>query len=199
MPEAGIDGVTVSNRRVGRKMFLTAWVALAAALLTAAAGPQRPSSLDLAPKDEPGVRLVVHGRIVDPQGQPVAGAEIHAYQTDATGAYTRERPMDEPNARLSGWLQSDAAGRFELRTIRPGGYPKAVKLNGRERHIPAHIHLDVKAPGYRERQLQAVFSDDPLLSDPYWADWVKRLGQPVLVLRQGQGARVTDLVITLER
>ncbi|HSK75979.1 MAG TPA: hypothetical protein VLQ45_05945, partial [Thermoanaerobaculia bacterium] len=108
-------------------------------------------------------------------------------------------PMDEPNARLSGWLQSDAAGRFELRTIRPGGYPKALRLGGRERHIPAHIHLDVKAPSFRERRLQAVFSDDPLLSDRYWADWVKKQNQPVLVLRQGQGARVTDLVITLER
>jgi protocatechuate 3,4-dioxygenase beta subunit len=199
MPEARIAVVTGGNRGIGRKVFLAALAAVAAALLTAAAGPQRPSSLDLAPKDEPGVRLVVHGRIVDPKGQPVAGAEIHAYQTDATGAYTRERPMDEPNARLSGWLQSDAAGRFELRTIRPGGYPKALRLGDRERHIPAHIHLDVKAPSFRERRLQAVFSDDPLLSDPYWVDWVKQLGQPMLVLRQGQGARVTDLVIKLDR
>lgn len=199
MPEARITMVAGGARGIGRKRPLSAWAALAAALLTAAAGPQRPSSLDLAPKDEPGVRLVVHGRIVDPNGQPVAGAGIHAYQTDATGAYTRERPMDEPNARLSGRLQSDAAGRFEIRTIRPGGYPKALRLGDRERHIPAHLHLDVNAPGYRERRLQAVFSDDPLLSDPYWKDWVKTLNQPVLVLRQGQEARETDLMIKLER
>lgn len=166
------------------------------ALLSAS---QHPSSLDLAPRDEPGVRLTVRGRVVDAKGQPVAGAEIHAYQTDATGAYTRERPMDEPNARLSGWLRTDAPGRFELRTIRPGGYPKALKLGDRERHIPAHIHMDVKAPSFRERRLQAVFSDDPLLKDPYWVDWVKEQNQPVLVLRQGEGARVTDLVIRLER
>lgn len=182
-------------------MKAAAFLALGAlaAALAATAGPQRPSSLDLVPAGEPGVRLVVHGRIVDPKGQPVAGADVHAYQTDATGAYTREQPMDESHARLSGWLRTDAAGRFELRTIRPGGYAKPVRLEGRERHIPAHIHLDVKASSYRERQAQAVFSDDPLLSDPYWANWVKELDQPVLILRQGQGTRVTDLVIELKR
>src|SRR5690349_24530200 len=84
-----------------RKVFLSTAITLAAALLTAAAGPQHPSSLDIASKDEPGVRLVVHGRVVDAKGQPVAGAEIHAYQTDATGAYTREKPMDEQIGRAS--------------------------------------------------------------------------------------------------
>jgi protocatechuate 3,4-dioxygenase beta subunit len=105
--------------------------------------------------------------------------------------------MDEPHARLSAQLRSDAQGRFELRTIRPGGYRQTVKLGGRERHIPAHLHLDIRAPGLPERRLQAVFADDPLLKDPYWADWVRRLGQPVLQCTRVEGEERASLVVTL--
>ncbi len=141
--------------------------------------------LTVAPPDEPGTRLVVSGTVVDAAGRAVAGAEVHVYQTDASGAYTRERAMDEGHARLSGRLTTDAAGRFELRTIRPGGYPKALRLGDRERRIPAHIHLDVTAQGFAPRKLQAVFADDPLLGDPYWQDWVRRQRHPVLSPRDG--------------
>jgi protocatechuate 3,4-dioxygenase beta subunit len=152
------------------------------------------SVLELAGRDEPGTRLVVAGLVRDGSGRPVAGAEIHVYQTDAAGRYTKDRPMDEPHARLSGWVHTDAQGRFELRTLRPGGYPGTVHLGDRDRKIPAHIHLDVSARGYRSQRLQAVFADDPRLADPHWQDWVKRLRQPVVEVH-GAAATVT---ITLE-
>ena len=84
-----------------------------------------------------------------------------------------------------------------LRTIRPGGYPKTLRLGDRERKIPAHIHLDVSAAGYVSRRLQAVFADDPLLSDPYWQNWVKTQGHPVLSARAA-GPSPADLVAILE-
>ncbi len=154
--------------------------------------------LDLAPPEEPGARLVLLGSVLDRKGRPVAGARIHAYQADAAGRYTPEKPMDEPHARLSGWLTTDARGRFELRTIRPGGYPEPRFLGGRERRIPAHVHLDVSAPGYAPRKLQAVFDDDPLLGDPYWKAWVERSGHPLLALRPGGAAATASLEIRLE-
>jgi len=143
------------------------------------------SSLQVTAPGEPGTQLAVTGVVQGKDGRPIAGAEIHVYQTDATGRYTPEKAMDEPHARLAGWLRTDAAGRFELRSIRPGGYPKAVLLDGHERHIPAHIHLDITAPGHAKRRLQLVFADDPLLADPYWKDWVKRWGHPVLEAHSG--------------
>jgi protocatechuate 3,4-dioxygenase beta subunit len=88
--------------------------------------------------------------------------------------------MDEPHARLAAWATADAEGRFTIETIRPGGYPKAIHLGDRDRKIPAHIHIDVTTPGNPEQRFQMVFADDPLLEDPYWKDWVRRLGQPVL-------------------
>jgi catechol 1,2-dioxygenase len=159
-------------------------------------GEAKAGTLELAGPDEPGTRLTVTGVVRGKNGQPIAGAEIHAYQTDTRGWYTAKKPMDEPHARLSGRLRTDAAGRFELRSIRPGGYPKAVKLGDRERKIPAHIHLDITAPGHAERRLQLVFSDDPLLADPYWKDWIKELGQPVLVPHpSGSGVAGTVVII----
>lgn len=146
---------------------------------------------------EPGQRLTIHGRVVGESGKPVAGARLHVYQTDASGRYTPDKPMDEPHARLSGWLRTSQDGTFELHTIRPGGYPKALRLGDRDRKIPAHIHIDITADGYAPRKVQVVFSDDPLLSDPYWQDWVRAQGHPVVTVRPSTAGQVADLVLSL--
>lgn len=159
----------------------------AALLSPPAQGELQPPVLLVAPAGEPGDRLTVTGTLIDGAGHPIANAELHVYQTDASGRYTPLKPMDEPHARLGGRLRTGAEGRFELRTIRPGGYAKAVLLKGVERHIPAHIHIDVRADGHAARHYQMVFADDPLLRDPYWSNWVKaqRRGEHRLALRGG--------------
>lgn len=160
--------------------------------------PATPSVLQVAPAAEPGTRLTLTGFLRDTQGRPIAGAELHVYQTDATVHYIPERPMDEPHALLAGFLRSDADGKYELRTIRPGGYTKSIRLGDRDRHIPAHIHLDVTAAGHVGRRMQLVFADDPLLTDPYWADWVIKLRQPVLAIRHDDHGESDTLTIILE-
>jgi protocatechuate 3,4-dioxygenase beta subunit len=168
----------------------------AAAAGCAAPDPPGGSFLTLAAPGEPGERLSISGTVVDHSGRPVAGAGLHVYQTDASGRYTPERPMDEPHARLSGRIRTDEGGRFELRTIRPGGYAEPVRLGDRKRKIPAHIHIDVTAAGHAERRVQVVFADDPRLADPYWRNWVQRLRQPVVEVDPATGA--ASLVITLD-
>jgi protocatechuate 3,4-dioxygenase beta subunit len=176
--------------------LITSVCLLPAPASCSAPGPPSGSSLILAAADEPGIRLSISGTVVDQKGQPVAGASLHVYQTDASGRYTPERAMDESNARLSGRLRTDDKGRFGLRTIHPGGYPKPVKLGDRERKIPAHIHIDITAAGHAERRVQVVFADDPLLLDPYWRDWVQSLHQPVIEVDPATGA--ASLVIDLD-
>ena len=105
--------------------------------------------------------------------------------------------MDEPHARLSGHVRTDANGRFELRTVRPGRYVRRVRLGNVDRWIPAHIHMDITATGHRERRLQMVFADDSLLADPYWRSWTKRLGQPVLAVTPRGAALAGELTIIL--
>ena len=158
----------------------------------------KPPSLLVAPAGEPGSRLTVSGTLLDRAGRPIPGAELHVYQTDASGRYTLDKPMDEPHARLAGRLRTGADGRFELRTIRPGGYPKSLILGGKERKIPAHIHIDVRADGHPEHRFQLVFADDPQLRDPYWVDWVKTQGQPVLQPKEASGAWSGAIVLTID-
>jgi len=161
------------------------------------AAPPPSNSITLIGDSEPGQRLTIHGRVAGENGQPVAGARLHVYQTDASGRYTPGKPMAEPHARLAGWLRTDKDGKFELHTIRPGGYPKAVRLGDRERKIPAHIHIDVEADGYAPRKVQVVFSDDPLLSDPYWQGWIRKQGHPVITVSRSTAGQVADLVLSL--
>lgn len=103
--------------------------------------------------------------------------------------------MDEPHARLSGRLRTGPDGRSVLRTIRPGGYPKALMLGGRMRKIPAHVHIDVTAPGRSERRFQMVFADDPNFADPYWQDWVRKPGQAILAPRTEKDGSLSGAIV----
>ena len=129
------------------------WLLMVFMLLatTADAKPRGPVAI-LAPASEPGTRLFVSGRVFDATGtKPVAGVTVYAYQTDATGVY--HKPFRrEP--RLQGWAITDAQGKFELRTIRPGSYPG--------RRDPAHIHFQAWGAGYPKQWLDDLqFTDDP--------------------------------------
>lgn len=104
--------------------------------------------------DEPGERLVVSGQVFAPDGvTPAPNVIVYAYQTDAKGFYQND---SNRVARLHGWAKTDAQGRFEFRTIRPGAYPG--------RSIPAHIHFHIYGGGYPLQWTQdLMFAGDPLL------------------------------------
>ena len=126
-------------------MFLIPIVAIA--LLAKAS----PSIGVLVSEQEPGTRLIVSGRVFDPSGtKPVAGVRVYAYHTDASGVYNKPG-IKEP--RLKTTVVTDAEGRFELRTIRPGSYPGGG--------VPAHIHLEVSGAGYDKQWPDEIqFADD---------------------------------------
>jgi len=153
----------------------------------------RGASTVLAPPDEPGESLIVSGTVRDTEGKPVADALIYVFHADAKGYYAPARAMDEPNARLFGYMKTGADGRYEFRTIRPGGYPKQP--------IPQHIHMLVTAAGYRDHRCrstcQLVFADDPRMTAE-WHKWAKEGGNPVLsVTRDKNGSQrcVYDIVL----
>ncbi len=102
--------------------------------------PARISSCaQIADEHEPGRRLVVHGRVFAPDGRTsLEGIVVYAYNTDAAGYYGPDRKEYPP--RLYGWMRTDAAGQFELRTIYPGHYPGM--------HVPAHVHFTLWGRNY---------------------------------------------------
>jgi hypothetical protein len=139
----------------------------------------------LVTPEEPGEPLEVTGELRSADGKAVAGALIHVFHADATGWYSRLGAMDEPRARIFGYLRSDAEGRFVFRTIRPGAYPERADVEGPARYIPAHIHVEVEAPGGGSAKLQVVFSDDPRMQPEHWKAWAASHRFPVVEPSRG--------------
>ncbi len=111
--------------------------------------------LVLVGKEEPGDRIEVVARVVDPDGRHVEGAIVHVFATDEKGRY---HPVieGERTSRIFGTMVTDETGRVRFETVRPGPYPGTRN--------PRHIHVQVR---HGERRLSvphyAVFDDDPLL------------------------------------
>jgi protocatechuate 3,4-dioxygenase beta subunit len=114
------------------------------------------SRVTIVDHDEPGAKMIVSGQVFAPDGvTPAEGITVYAYNTDAAGYYGKERAEYPP--RLYGWMKTDAEGRFELSTVRPGPYPNMK--------IPAHVHFTVWGVGYPPQWAEELrFAGDDLIS-----------------------------------
>ena len=121
-------------------------------------GAAVPWNIRIDAEGEPGTPLIVSGTIFAPDGRtPLEGITLKVYHTDATGVYSTSGG-DNRNTRLHGEMRTNAEGRYEFRTIRPGSYPEGGN--------PAHIHAFVSGPGYPEYWIDEYhFDDDPLITD----------------------------------
>lgn len=80
----------------------------------------------------------LHGRLLDRNGKPVAGARIEIWQCDANGRYRHSRdpgtaPIDAGFQGI-GHALSDETGRYRFLTIKPVPYP------GRTPHIHVAVY-----------------------------------------------------------
>ena len=121
-------------------------------------------------KGEPiGQRIHVSGRVLDESGRPVPNTVIEIWQCNAAGRYIHsadqwDAPLD-PNFTGAGRVVTDAGGRYQYLTVRPGAYPWGNHHNAWR---PAHIHLSLLGPAFATRLVtQLYFPDDPLIEiDP---------------------------------
>ena len=118
-----------------------------------------------------GERIVVHGRVLDASGRPVAGTLVEIWQANAGGRYAHAldqhpAPLD-PNFTGAGWCLTDDAGAYRFVTIKPGAYPWKNHDNAWR---PAHVHVSVLGRSFGQRLVtQMYFPGDPLLEyDPIW-------------------------------
>ncbi|WP_454726553.1 MULTISPECIES: protocatechuate 3,4-dioxygenase subunit beta [Cupriavidus] len=116
-----------------------------------------------------GERILVSGRVLDENGRPVPDALIEVWQANAAGRYVHKRdqhdaPLD-PNFSGAGRCATDAQGRYQFKTIRPGAYPWRNHHNAWR---PQHIHFSLFGNAYATRLVtQMYFPGDPLLAcDP---------------------------------
>jgi catechol 1,2-dioxygenase len=105
-----------------------------------------------------GDRVVVRGTVSDTDGKPIAGATLDCWQTATTGFYAVQQPGVQSSQNLRGIYTTDADGSYEIRTVRPVPYPipsdgptgALLKANGRDNMRAAHIHMWVRADGFKE-------------------------------------------------
>lgn len=81
---------------------------------------------------EPGTtgrRMILEGRVLDKNGEPIAGAWLDFWHADGNGIY------DNEGFNLRGHQYTDETGRYRLETVRPLEYLMRA----------AHVHAKVRA------------------------------------------------------
>jgi protocatechuate 3,4-dioxygenase beta subunit len=109
-----------------------------------------------------GQVVEISGRVLTPDGKPIAGATIEIWQANHQGRYahpgdSNPAPLD-PHFQGYAMLRTDGEGRYQLRTIKPGAYPAS---SGWTR--PPHIHFDVR--GKASREVTQMFFPGESLND----------------------------------
>jgi protocatechuate 3,4-dioxygenase beta subunit len=111
-----------------------------------------------------GQLIQISGRVLDENGAPVAGAMIEMWQANSAGKYIHEwdrhqAPID-PNFTGQGRFLTDREGRYQFRTIKPGGYP-VMESDWWWR--PPHIHFSIFGASWMNRFItQIFFPGEPL-------------------------------------
>ena len=130
-------------------------------------GIVRPEDADLTAQhsgDPIGERILVYGRVLDDGGHPVPNALVEIWQANSAGRYRHrvdqhDAPLD-PNFSGAGRVLTDADGRYQFRSIKPGAYPWGNHYNAWR---PCHIHLSLFGAGILSRLVtQMYFPGDPL-------------------------------------
>lgn len=120
--------------------------------------------------DTPGPTMFVQMRVINREGQPIAGAEIDIWHSSPEGLYENQDP-DQADMNLRGKFTTDADGRIWFRSVKPAGYPiptdgvvgRLLKAQNRHPFRPAHVHALVFKDGYKTLTSQIYADDDPNL------------------------------------
>lgn len=116
-----------------------------------------------------GQRIIVFGKVVDSNNQPIKNSLIEIWQANAGGRYRHvidnwNSPLD-PNFSGVGRTTTNENGEYEFITVKPGAYPWRNHHNAWR---PAHIHFSLFGRAFVQRLVtQMYFPEDPLFSqDP---------------------------------
>jgi protocatechuate 3,4-dioxygenase beta subunit len=117
-----------------------------------------------------GPALLCRIEVLDGSGEPIAGAEVDVWHSSPEGLYENQDPRQGP-MNLRGRFITDAAGRFQFRSLKPAGYPvpidgpvgELIAATGRHNFRPAHLHFMVYKPGFKTLISQVYAPDDPRL------------------------------------
>jgi hydroxyquinol 1,2-dioxygenase len=131
--------------------------------------PELPLGSNIA-GDIAGEPVIVSGRVLSPDGQPIQNALLDVWQSDAAGHYDLQMPGLEGTA-LRAIFHTNREGQFLFRTIKPSFYPipddgpvgQMLIATKRHPYRPAHIHFIVSAEGYKTVTTELFAEGDPYL------------------------------------
>ncbi|UWQ29357.1 intradiol ring-cleavage dioxygenase [Leisingera sp. M523] len=136
-----------------------------------AEAPELPmgSNICLDGKGEP---MLVRGRILDTDGNPVAGAKIDVWQANDEGFYDVQQKGIQPDFNLRGVFRTGADGSYSFRAVKPKFYPipddgpvgKLLRDLGRHPYRPAHFHYILEADGFESLTTHIFDPDDPYIN-----------------------------------
>lgn len=125
------------------------WMARTSGLLTFLLVAGDSWSVLLEHKGQPGVSLVITGRVVDAQDRPLPGVSIQVFQ----GVHHEDKvSSDLPQPRLQGHLTTNQDGRYRIEIIVPS-HP-----TGAGPTVP--IQFRIAAPHQKPRWFELFFAGD---------------------------------------
>ena len=115
-------------------------------------------------KDKAATPLIFKGQVTDVDGNGLPGATVELWHADEEGYYSQFAP-GIPEWNLRGTIVTNENGEYEIKTLQPAPYqiptdgPTGWFILSHDGHPwrPAHLHLRVKHPGYREITTQLYF------------------------------------------
>jgi catechol 1,2-dioxygenase len=122
--------------------------------------------------DQKGEDMVVRGRILDTEGNPVAGARIDVWQANDEGFYDVQQKGLQPDFNLRGVFTTGADGSYWFKAVKPKFYPipddgpvgQLLGRLGRHPFRPAHLHYIISAEGYDTLTTHIFDPDDPYIN-----------------------------------
>jgi protocatechuate 3,4-dioxygenase beta subunit len=110
----------------------------------------RPTASNLAASRR-GAPMVVSGRVLSSGCAPLRGAAVRVWQANGDGDYGPGQGTGQIQCcYLQGTMTTDARGRYEFESVRPGNYSGTP-----------HLHVVIRAPDGRGLETEVEFADDP--------------------------------------
>ena len=131
--------------------------------------PDLPIGGDLK-RDNDGASVIVQGKVLSTDGDPIPHAAIEIWQTADNGLYSNQDDA-QPDYNLRARQVVGGDGRYAFTTVRPAPYTvpsdgpvgDLLKATGRHPWRPSHLHFIIQADGFRTLVTEVFPDDDPYL------------------------------------
>ncbi|MEX0371750.1 MAG: intradiol ring-cleavage dioxygenase [Tateyamaria sp.] len=126
------------------------------------------SNICLDGKGEP---MLVKGRILDTDGNPIDKVKIDVWQANDEGFYDVQQKGIQPDFNLRGVFRTGSDGTYHFKGVKPKFYPipddgpvgKLMGALGRHPFRPAHLHYILEADGFETLTTHIFDPDDPYI------------------------------------